>query len=189
MIASPSSHRTSLSATWRWSGEHAKRSNAGAAAYLKLELMFLSLPASARRPGSFVAPRLGSFCINNKSVAMDSEKHHHWYGKQRWRNRAKLQMKLEPLCRMCLSQGVTEPATTADHIVPHRGDEMMFWFGALQSLCTPHHSRSKQQLEVRGYTNEIGIDGWPIDQGHPVHKNGPGGTYPIVYNGVAPSGP
>jgi 5-methylcytosine-specific restriction enzyme A len=106
---------------------------------------------------------------------MDRATIQHWYGKQRWRNRAKQQMKSEPLCRMCLAQGVVEPATTADHIIPHRGEELLFWTGELQSLCTPHHLRSKQQLEVRGFTSDIGADGWPIDPGHPVHKKGRGG--------------
>lgn len=93
-----------------------------------------------------------------------------WYGLQRWRNRAALQMKAHPLCAMCLQRGHIVAATTADHIVPHKGDYKMFWFGKLQSLCTSDHNRSKQQLENHGYVNDIGTDGWPLDENHPVRK-------------------
>lgn len=93
-----------------------------------------------------------------------------WYKKQQWRNRAALQLKQYPLCAMCLDKGEVMPATVADHIEPHRGNEMKFWFGALASLCSNHHCRGKQQLEVRGFTSDIGADGWPTDQGHPVYK-------------------
>jgi hypothetical protein len=62
------------------------------------------------------------------------------------------------------------PATIADHIEPHRGDPQKFWFGALKSLCEPHHKGAKQQIEKRGYSTEIGSDGWPIDERHPANR-------------------
>ena len=98
------------------------------------------------------------------------KKHRHLYGKQRWRNMAKQQLKLEPLCCMCLDHGVVTPAYAADHIVPHHGDEQSFWSGKLQSLCEQHHSGSKQRIEKKGYVNDIGLDGWPVDAGHPVNR-------------------
>jgi len=70
-----------------------------------------------------------------------------WYGTQRWRKRAKHQLTIEPLCRMCAAEGIIRPARHADHIVPHRGDYELFWFGALQSLCDPHHNSVKQAEE------------------------------------------
>ena len=42
-----------------------------------------------------------------------------WYHTQRWRRRAALQLKLHPLCAICLQNGQIVPATDADHIVPH----------------------------------------------------------------------
>jgi hypothetical protein len=56
-----------------------------------------------------------------------------WYSLQRWRKRAKHQLRIEPLCRQCLAAGRTTPATIADHVVPHRGDWNAFRLGALQS--------------------------------------------------------
>lgn len=93
-----------------------------------------------------------------------------WYKKQRWRNWSRLQLQEHPLCCMCLDNGIVMEATVADHIIPHHGDEQMFWFGKLQSLCRPHHDGRKQQQEKKGYANDIGIDGWPVDQKHPVYR-------------------
>ena len=97
------------------------------------------------------------------------------YHTQRWRRRAALQLKLEPLCAICLQNGQVVPATDADHIVPHKGDERAFWFGELQSLCGSCHQSVKQKEEKRGYRSDIGVDGWPIDPRHPANKQGPGG--------------
>jgi hypothetical protein len=36
---------------------------------------------------------------------------------------------------ICLEKGQVVPATDADHIVPHKGNEWAFWYGDLQSLC------------------------------------------------------
>jgi 5-methylcytosine-specific restriction protein A len=45
----------------------------------------------------------------------------HLYGK-RWRKRARYQLQVEPLCRMCASEGRLTAASVADHVIPHRGD-------------------------------------------------------------------
>ena len=58
----------------------------------------------------------------------------------------------------------------ADHIEPHKGDPDKFWFGALQTLCPDHHDRTKQAREARGYSAEVGADGWPVDPAHPHAK-------------------
>ena len=73
------------------------------------------------------------------------------------------------LCVMCLAEDKHNVvvARVADHIIPHKGDPYLFWFGALQGLCRQHHNRSKQQLEVKGYTDDIGADGYPLDKKHP----------------------
>lgn len=83
-------------------------------------------------------------------------------------------MKFHPLCVMCEAKGETVAAEIADHVIPHHGDYYLFWFGELQSLCSPHHSGDKQ-LQERGiapkdYRSDIGDDGWPVDDKHPVYK-------------------
>jgi 5-methylcytosine-specific restriction enzyme A len=71
-----------------------------------------------------------------------------WYSTAAWRKRRAHQLTIEPLCRMCLAEGRTTPATVADHVVPHRGNPGLFWQGELQSLCATCHSRFKQSQEA-----------------------------------------
>lgn len=45
-----------------------------------------------------------------------------------------------PLCVTCLREGRSEPVFVTDHIVPHRGDPLLFWDETnWQSLCKTHH--------------------------------------------------
>jgi 5-methylcytosine-specific restriction protein A len=40
----------------------------------------------------------------------------------------------------CRAAGCIEPSTTVDHIVPHRGDQKLFWDEAnWAALCKPCH--------------------------------------------------
>ncbi|TNJ48100.1 HNH endonuclease [Phaeobacter sp. B1627] len=74
-----------------------------------------------------------------------------WYDSKGWRGptgRRRRQLEAEPLCRMC-SAHPKQLATVADHIVPHRDDYALFWFGALQSLCKACHDIRKQRIERR----------------------------------------
>jgi hypothetical protein len=93
-----------------------------------------------------------------------------WYGWQRWRKRARHQLREHPLCAMCLQQGIVVPATVADHVVPHKQNQRAFWFGTLQSLCTAHHNSTKQLVELYGYSTDVDADGWPTDRRHPANK-------------------
>lgn len=103
-------------------------------------------------------------------------KHHNeadrWYGLMRWKNRRKAQLIKHPLCKRCLDRSVVTPATVVDHVEPHHGDWHKFEFGVLQSLCAPCHDSVKRTVESRGYSTEIGLDGWPIDRDHPCYKRG-----------------
>jgi 5-methylcytosine-specific restriction endonuclease McrA len=98
------------------------------------------------------------------------------YHTKRWERRAALQRKQFPLCAMCLKKNIVTPMDVADHIIPHRGDLNLFYYGELQSLCHTHHSSTKALAE-RGITKEyidgIGNDGWPIDPLHPVYGGTP----------------
>jgi 5-methylcytosine-specific restriction enzyme A len=95
-----------------------------------------------------------------------------WYSASMiWRRKAKRQLALEPLCAYCLRRGIITPATLADHCEPHGGDwEKFLLTGKLQSLCWPCHSQTKQREERRGYSDEVGDDGWPVDEKHPANR-------------------
>ena len=93
-----------------------------------------------------------------------------WYGTQRWRRMAKAQLCSQPLCSLCLAEGQVVAASVADHILPHKGDYQLFWFGKLQSLCKWHHDSIKQEMERYGHSKQIGDDGWPVDANHLVNR-------------------
>jgi 5-methylcytosine-specific restriction enzyme A len=92
-----------------------------------------------------------------------------WYSQKRWRSKSKAQLRDHPLCAKCLNRGTITAATIADHVIPHRGDAKLFWFGELQSLCAHCHNRFKQIEELHGYSTDIDRDGWPIDPRHPAN--------------------
>lgn len=49
----------------------------------------------------------------------------------------------------CAARGIPLPyGNVVDHIVPHRGDQTLFWDQAnWQTCCATHHSRDKQRQE------------------------------------------
>lgn len=50
-------------------------------------------------------------------------------------------LRSHPLCVHCKARGLVTAATDVDHIVPHRGDQDLFWQHAnWQSLCHSCHS-------------------------------------------------
>jgi 5-methylcytosine-specific restriction protein A len=91
-----------------------------------------------------------------------------WYGLQLWFRIRAHQLRKEPLCVLCLKAGRTTPATVADHIEPHGGDWNKFRTGHLQSLCQDCH-RPKWASDRKGYRDDIGDDGYPLDPAHPFN--------------------
>jgi 5-methylcytosine-specific restriction enzyme A len=76
-----------------------------------------------------------------------------------------------PLCAKCQAVGRIEPATTVDHIVPHKGDQARFWDRSnWQSLCTTHHNAAKQREERRGVQMGVDVEGRPTDPLHPWNR-------------------
>ncbi len=67
-----------------------------------------------------------------------------------WRKEREAELQGEPLCRECLKRGVLTPATVRDHIIPHRGDKVLFRDPAnRQSLCEFCHNK-KRATEDKG---------------------------------------
>ena len=94
-----------------------------------------------------------------------------FYSTAFWLRRRRLQLQAHPLCRMCGARGVVTPATVVDHVQPHKGDWNLFALGELQSLCKPCHDSPKRAFELRGYSRDVGSDGWPLDPNHPANRN------------------
>ena len=50
--------------------------------------------------------------------------------------------KQHPLCAFCQAEGKIVPATVVDHIIPHRGDQRLFWDQTnWESLCKECHDK------------------------------------------------
>jgi 5-methylcytosine-specific restriction endonuclease McrA len=106
--------------------------------------------------------------MNRKCIWMERGKDNRppwvkWYKTAAWHRLRYKQLSREPLCRFCKKAGIVEPATTVDHVVPHRGDMGIFFSGPFQSLCSKCHSSTKQRLEKSGEfgCDENGIvEGW-----------------------------
>lgn len=129
----------------------------------------------------------GRFCFGGSCMTARSE-YHHLYNLSAWRRRLRPQhLEREPLCRACLQRGIVNDGSltsagehqtnprrrflVVDHLVPHRGDKALFLDpGNLQTLCPDDHDQNKQRLETRGYSEERGEDGWPLDPMHPANE-------------------
>lgn len=69
----------------------------------------------------------------------------------KWQKARERYLKEHPLCVYCEKNGRTTAARIVDHVVPHRGDMVLFWDQAnWQSLCKPCHDSVKQAEEAAG---------------------------------------
>lgn len=59
--------------------------------------------------------------IDNRPSAMERG-----YG-SRWQKYRLSFLKKHPLCAICAKQGIITIATCIDHIIPHKGDMVLFW--------------------------------------------------------------
>lgn len=75
----------------------------------------------------------------------------------RWRKASKAFLRAHPICLKCFnSTGEIVPATEVDHIVPHKGDQKLFWdTDNWQALCHNCHS-AKTAREDGGFGNRRG---------------------------------
>lgn len=63
------------------------------------------------------------------------------YHTARWQRLRAQVLREQPCCQECRSRGRVVMSTDVDHIVPHRGDEDLFWARSnLQGLCHGCHS-------------------------------------------------
>ena len=84
------------------------------------------------------------------------------YGTVRWKALRAEQLRTEPLCRRCASQGRVTPATVCHHVTPHRGDVARFWAGPFASSCADCHDIDEQRIESGGRPRQVlDAEGWP----------------------------
>ncbi|MEG0126599.1 MAG: HNH endonuclease signature motif containing protein [Clostridia bacterium] len=106
------------------------------------------MPRSPKRPCRYLGcPNLcdsGVYCKDHLDHSADRLRggaNERGYD-SRWRKARTLYLRKHPLCAECRRNGVLTPATVVDHIVPHRGDERLFWDEAnWQPLCKTCHDQ------------------------------------------------
>jgi len=60
----------------------------------------------------------------------------------RWQKVRKLFLTQHPLCIVCQFLGMVTAATVVDHIIPHKGNQELFWDESnWQPLCKFHHDQ------------------------------------------------
>jgi 5-methylcytosine-specific restriction endonuclease McrA len=90
-----------------------------------------------------------------------------FYDSIRWRKIRGQVLSEEPLCRFCHDlYGRDTQANVVDHIVPHRGNYVLFFDrNNMQSLCESCHNGLKQAME-KGGASGCDINGMPINPKH-----------------------
>ena len=89
------------------------------------------------------------------------------YDRAAWKRLRLEQLRREPWCAFCLRSGHQVPAQVVDHVIPHRGDEQLFFDpDNLASLCKQHHDATKQKFEKTGVMVGGDIHGIPFDTNH-----------------------
>ena len=93
------------------------------------------------------------------------------YKTQAWLKGRLSHLAQHPLCEPCKARGRLTAATVVNHRIPHKGDVTLFNDRAnWQSTCAPCHDGAIQSEERIGYSNEVGADGWPMDERHPSNR-------------------
>ncbi len=65
-----------------------------------------------------------------------------------WEQYRKRFLRCNPLCTYCTKVGRTTEATVVDHIIPHQGNQDLFWSPSNhQALCKPCHDSIKAKEE------------------------------------------
>lgn len=94
------------------------------------------------------------------------EEHQHLYQTERagsvqrgydshWRKARSRFLKSHPLCVRCRMDGKLVKATVVDHIIPHRGDEALFWeesnWQAMCKSCHDHKTMTEDRYQEYKY--------------------------------------
>ncbi len=100
----------------------------------------------------------------------EAQAYRHLYHSTAWRKGRKVFLAQHPLCVRCEAQGRVTAANVVNHITPHKGDITLFFtWSNWEATCKPCHDRDIQSEERRGYSKQVGADGWPTDEKHPAN--------------------
>jgi 5-methylcytosine-specific restriction protein A len=75
------------------------------------------------------------------------------------------------LCQWCKPKGYITIASVCHHMdKASKENPDTFFAGPFIALCKPCHDSEAQGIEVRGFSNTVGQDGWPTDDRHPANR-------------------
>ena len=92
-----------------------------------------------------------NYCDQHKALYERATANERGYD-NRWRSSRKKFLQEHPFCIRCQQDSKLTPATVVDHIIPHRGDQALFWDKTnWQPLCKQCHDK-KTMTEDRYQT-------------------------------------
>lgn len=111
------------------------------------------MPRKALRPCRHSGcPNLtdGLYCTEHKPMHPDRPSASKRGYSSKWQKISRAYLRRNPLCVCCQTKGKFVAATVVDHIVPHKGDEKLFWDrNNWQALCKPCHDRKTLTEDVK----------------------------------------
>jgi 5-methylcytosine-specific restriction enzyme A len=111
-----------------------------------------ALPARLKPAGHRLMRALSIEPVSRSRMRDETVPWRRWYKTARWQ-RLRWSVLVRDLftCRLCRRIEADTSQLVADHRVPHRGDEALFWDdGNLQCLCKACHDGVKQGEERAG---------------------------------------
>ena len=83
---------------------------------------------------------------------------------ERWLKERRAYLAHNPECLGCAAIGLRVAADTVDHIIPHGGDQSLFWNqGNWQPACSWHHSSIKASLENLWQARKVPTESLHLD--------------------------
>ena len=105
-----------------------------------------------RHPGCSALVEEGAhYCPDHKALHPEDARPAAYYRgyTREWQRARKSYLESHPLCAQCARNGRYTKATVVDHIIPHRGDETLFWDRSnWQPLCKRCHDRKTLTEEI-----------------------------------------
>ena len=116
------------------------------------------MPIAAKRPCCSAGCRgfavIGGYCEQHQSKIRQKDKdrgsaHKRGYG-AKWNTARLIFLDTHPLCCKCEANDRVVAANVVDHVIPHKGNQKLFWDQKnWQALCKPCHD-TKTATEDRG---------------------------------------
>ncbi|WP_308444462.1 HNH endonuclease [Laribacter hongkongensis] len=132
--------------------------------FLLVVFMPRSAPRACRFPGcrDLVSGAGGLCAAHLRDARRESDSRRGSSGERgygsRWRKARDTYLRGHPLCVECGKSDKVVPATEVDHVVPHKGDQSLFWdTDNWQPLCKSCHS-AKTAREDGGFGRGVRYD-------------------------------